>query len=91
VGFSYRLSGAVNANTWGAITEAAATAGVALASTDDNKMLWIEIDPAAVLAAKADARFVRVFISPSDMAATLVAAMALVDPVYKQTTMISAT
>jgi hypothetical protein len=91
VGFSYRLSGAVGANTWGAITEAAATAGVALASTDDNKALWIEIDPAAILAAKADARFVRVFISPSDMAATLVAAMALVDPVYKQTTMISAT
>lgn len=91
VGFSYRVSGAVGANSWGAITEAAATAGVAMASTDDNKVLWVEIDPAAILAAKADARFVRLLISPSDMAATLVAAMALVDPVYKQTTMISAT
>jgi hypothetical protein len=91
VAFNYRLSGAVGANTWGAITAATATGGVEIANTDDNKALWIEIDPAAILAAKADARFVRVFISPTDLAATLVAAMALVDPVYKQTTMISAT
>src|SRR5512139_2586647 len=42
VGFTYRLSGAVGTNTWGAVTAATST-GVAIASTDDNKMLWIEV------------------------------------------------
>lgn len=91
IAFSYRLSGAVGANSWGAVT-AATSSGVSVATTDDNKILHIEIDPAAVLAAKADARFVRVVITPDAGAtATLVSAWALIDPVYKQTTMVSAT
>lgn len=89
VAFNYRLSGAVGANTWGAIT-AATTAGVSIATTDDNKLLWIEIDPAAVLAAKADARYVRAVVTPdAGGTATLVQACAIIDAAYKQTTMVS--
>ncbi len=90
VSFKYRTSGVVSANTWGAITEAAATAGVDIASTDDNKMLWIEIDPASIQAQKPDARWVRLYVT-SELAATLIAAMAQLDQVYKQTTWHSAT
>lgn len=91
IAFNYRKSGAVGANSWGAIT-AATSAGITLATaTDDNKMLWIEIDPAAVLAAKADARFVRVVLTPDGGTATLVSAFMIMDPAYKQASMESAT
>lgn len=91
IAFNYRLSGAVGANTWGSKT-AATSAGLSVATTDDNKMLWIEIDPAAVLAAKSDARWVRAVITPdAGGTATLVQASAIIDAAYKGATMVSAT
>lgn len=91
IAFDYRLSGAVGSNTWG--TKATATStGVSIGTTDDNKILAINIDPAAIQAAKADATHVRAVITPdAGGTATLVAAWASFVPSYKQTTMVSAT
>jgi hypothetical protein len=88
--FSYRLSDATGANAWGAVT-AATTAGATFASTDDGKAMLVTVDPAAVQAAKADARWVRAVITPTDFSVCLVTALAVIDPRYKQTTMKSAT
>jgi hypothetical protein len=89
VAFSYRLSGAVGTNTWGAIT-AATTAGVALTVSDDDKLLWIEINPDAMAASKY--RYVRVLLTDTpDMANCVVAVMGVLDASYKQTTFVSAT
>lgn len=91
VAFNYRLSGAVGANSWGTLT-AATSAGVSVATTDDNKILAIQIDPAALQAAKADASHVRAVITPdAGGSATLVAAWASFLPAYKQNSMVSAT
>jgi hypothetical protein len=91
VGFDYRLSGAVGANSWGAITSATTT-GVTIASDDDNKMLCVMLDPSAVQAAKADARYVRLIVSPvADHTAVLVNAFAVLAPRYRGNSMISAT
>lgn len=91
IAFNYRLSGAVGANTWGAITAVAATGNVSLdPAADDDKMVWIEIDPDALAAN--DYRYVRVKLTDNpDMTACLVSVIGFIDPRYKQTTMITAT
>ena len=59
IAFKYRLSAATGNNTWGAVTAVAAT-GLSLDTTSsDGMMLMIDIDPAALEAQLADARFVR--------------------------------
>lgn len=89
IAFKYRLSGALGDNTWGAITSVANT-GVAMAITDDNKLMWIEIDPAVMAAG--DFRYVRVkFTDTDDMANCVVGVVGVIDPIYKQTTFISVT
>lgn len=90
IAFNYRLSGAVGANTWGAIT-AATTSGVNMdPASHDNVAMWIEIDP-DVLAAN-DYRYVRVKLTDNpDMTACLVGVFGLIQPRYKQTTFTSAT
>lgn len=88
IAFNYRLSGATGANTWGAITAAAAT-GCEIASTDDGKMLFITIDPAKV-AETANKRWVRVVLTQTGLAACLVSVVAMIKPRYAQTTMTSA-
>jgi hypothetical protein len=89
IAFSYRLSGAVGANTWGAITTVAST-GVALTVSDDDKLLWIEINPDAMAAN--DYRYVRVLLTDTpDMANCLVGVIGVLDASYKQTTFVSAT
>ncbi len=91
IAFNYRLSGALGANTWGAIT-AATSSGLAMASTDDNKLLWIEVDPEVVHGIKADANYLRVKLTATpDMGACLIAVIGITDPIYKQTTHDSAT
>lgn len=90
VDFTYRLSGAVGANTWGAVT-AATSAGVAIASTDDNKLLWVEVDPAAVQADNSNARYIRVVITPTGMTNCIVGVVGMIESRYKQTTHLSAT
>ena len=88
--FLYRLSGAVESNTWTA--PAFATAGVDLTVTGDDKILAIKVDPAGVAALGADFRYVRVVVTPDTSGATcLVSVMAAIDTRYKQTTFVSAT
>lgn len=89
IGYSYRLSGAVGANTWGAVTTVGAT-GYAIGLTDDDKMLCIEVDP-DVLAAN-DYRYARLKLTDTaDMNAFEVAVWAEIWPRYKQSTHLSAT
>ena len=89
IGFSYRVSGIVGTNTWGAVTTCAST-GVEVGSTDDNKSYWIELDPAALAAN--DYRYVRAVITDDDdMSAGLVFGAAFLQTRYRQTTHLSAT
>jgi hypothetical protein len=91
--FSYRLSGATGANSWGAITAATAS-GVSVATTDDNKMLAIDVDPAALpkLHGQDDVRFVRAVVGiDAGGTVTLNSAWAELDPRYPQLSHLSAT
>lgn len=89
VAFSYRLSGALGANTWGAVTACAST-GLSIASTDDNKLVWVELDLGTMAAS--DYRFARVVLTDTpDMTAFLVGVVGVLDVKYKQTTFVSAT
>ncbi len=91
VAFDYRLSGAVGANTWGAITAATST-GATIASTDDGTMLAIDINPSKIWAAKNDATHVRAVITPdASYTVALVNAFVQLEPRYSQSTMVSAT
>lgn len=92
VAFSYRLSGATGANSWGAVT-AATTSGVTLAeNADDNKILLVAIDPAAIAGAKADARWVRLVLTPAaNYAASTGCVIGVISPRYKGASMTSAT
>ncbi len=91
--FNYRLSGATGANTWGAVTAATAT-GATIATTDDGKLLAIDVDPAAIVAAhgQVDCLFVRVLVGiDAGGTVTLNALWAVLDPMYPQATHLSAT
>jgi hypothetical protein len=90
IAFKYRLAGAVGANTWGNVTTASASVGVDFAITDDNKALWIELDPADLAAS--DYRYVRVkFSDDPDLANWVVGAYAFLQTRFKQHTHLSAT
>lgn len=81
--YTYRLSGATGTDTLGDITSVANT-GVTIGTTDDGKMLQIDINPAVFEGAhNADARFVSALITPdAGASATLVSAFALIEPAY---------
>ena len=73
VGFSYRISGALGANTWGSIT-AVTTTGLSLTVSSDNMLVWIELDPADL--ASADYNYVKLlFTDTTDMDNCLVAVL----------------
>lgn len=91
IAFSYRLSSAVNTDSWGDIT-AATSSGMSVATTDDSKMVEIWVDPAVVANAvtNKNGRYVRMVITPhAEGTATLVAAWAMFDPRYKMASMLS--
>lgn len=90
IAFKYRKSSATGTNAWGDVTDATSS-GVTLAeNADDNKALLIQVDPAVVYAAKSDARYVRVALTPAgSYSASTGCVVAFVDPIYKQATMIS--
>ena len=91
IAFKYRLSGATGANTWGDITAATST-GYSFATDADGKMLLIDIDPAGLDSALADARFVRMVVGiDAGGTVTLNSAWAVLDPRYPQATHLSAT
>jgi len=88
IDFRYRKSGALGANTWGAITSASVLQ--LTASADDNVLVWIEIDPDELAAN--DYGYVRVKLTDNpDMTACLVSVIGLTSPKYRMTTMVSAT
>ena len=90
IGFDYRVSGIVGANTWGAITSVTAAGYVGAVPALDNNMVWIDLDP-ATLAAN-DYRYCRVVATPTDSLDTyVVAVVAIIESRYKQTTFVSAT
>jgi hypothetical protein len=90
VDFRYRVSGAVGANTWGAVTTVAAATGIGVApDANDNMGYLIEVDPDALAAN--DYRYARVVLTDVDSEATLVCGFAFLEARYKQTTHISAT
>jgi hypothetical protein len=92
IGFRYRISAAVGANTWGAVASVAST-GLGMGADDsDNMTVWVEIDPDALAAN--DYRYVRFKAAPdpaSQMEAYVIQAHAILEARYKQTTHISAT
>ena len=91
VAFKYRMSGLAAANTWGAVTAATST-GASFGTTDDGKIMRIDIDPAALEAALPDARFVRLVQGiDAGGSVTLNAIWADVTVRYPQATHISAT
>lgn len=91
--YKYRLSGATGTDTWGAVTSVANT-GISLDTTTvDGKMLAIDIDPAAIEAAhgQRDAKFVRLVMGiDAGGTVTLNGVWAELDPMYPQTTHLSA-
>ena len=93
--FKYRLSGATGANTWGAVTTAVAANGVTIDTVnDDNKLLLIDVDPAVIEGTHGsrDAKYVRVNVAiDAGGTVTLNSVIALLDPMYPQTTHLSAT
>jgi hypothetical protein len=93
VPFRYRLSAAIGTDTMGAIT-AGTSDGVSMTTSDDNKTLVIDVDPAALATNPgADFRFLRVKIAPasSSATATLVNAIAILSPRYPGNSIPSAT
>ena len=91
VDFRYRKSGALGANTWGAVTTVAAATGLGMGADDsDNMMVMIEVDPDALAAN--DYRYARLVLDDNvDMEACLVTVVGILEARYKQTTHISAT
>ena len=62
--FRYRLTAAVGTDSMGAITSAPAT-GLVLGTADDNRTVFVDIDPASIAALGADYRFVRAVVTPN--------------------------
>lgn len=93
IAFNYRLATGfpTDPEVMGAIT-AATTTGVALAVTNDNGLLIIDVDPAAVAAEGTDMRYLHALISPTTNAtATLVSAVMYLDTRYKGNTIADTT
>ena len=92
IAFNYRLSSAVDTDSMGAIT-AATSDGVTIGATsDDNKLLVIDVDPAYVAGKDTDAEYLRVVLTPSDAVAALpVSVVAVIEPRYPGASMNSAT
>lgn len=92
--FQYRVSAAfATGNTWGAITDAT-SAGFSMGASTvfDGFMLMVDLDPAKITLKKEDARYVRLVGTHTDAySVMLVTCVGIIEPSYKQTTMIVAT
>lgn len=82
IAFKYRLSSAVATDSMGAITDATAT-GAVITGTDDNKLLIIDVDPAAVAFAEDTDRWLRVVLTTSSgVGASLMSVIFVGEPRY---------
>lgn len=92
--FSYRksASGVGVDGGYGAVT-AGTSSGISLVATDDNKLLFIDVDPAAVgVNPGADYRYVRLVVTPaSDNTNYVIGASAFIEPRYPGNTIASVT
>lgn len=93
VPFNYRASGVADTtDSWGAITAVAAATGLQPATTDDNKLYILEVDPAVILSLKSDAMWIRLVITPdAGGTVTLVSAIMLLDARYASNSLNSGT
>ena len=83
VKFRYRLSGAVGSDSWGAITDVAAGSTITVAGTADGASYLIDVDPADVTNALANADNVRLLITPgASSTVCLLGAVAFLEPRY---------
>jgi hypothetical protein len=92
VAFKYRVSGAVTANTWGAVTDATATGYAPILAAVTGTNLFIQVDPAQVQATVDTARWLQLNVTKSaSVTACTSSCVAFINPRYKQVTMVSAT
>jgi hypothetical protein len=70
--FKYRLSSALLANAWDNVAAVSPTGTAEIASTDDAKMLLIDVDEGDAVAALPEGRYVAVKLTPDGMANTMV-------------------
>lgn len=92
IGFNYRLLQAVG--IMDADRDAIGTAtstGVAVAASDDNKVLLVEVDPAAVTTLGEDYRYIRGVCTPGDATAMVVGVVAYLEPRFPGNATISST
>jgi len=89
VPFLYRRSGLVTANTWGAVTSCDSAGLVMTDPTGTN--LWIECDLPGITNDHPTARWIKVEVNGASTTACLAAAVAFIDPRYRQITYPSAT
>lgn len=85
VPFKYRLSAAVGTDTMGAITAAAAATGAVVDAEDDNKLLIVDVDPAAIpsLTGYTDHRYLRLWLAKNtELATNIVDVIAVMEPRY---------
>lgn len=88
--FKYRLSGATGTNTWGAVT-AATSAGYSFGTTDDGKMVAVDIDLADLERVLVDASHLRGVVGiDAGGTVTLNAVWAVLKPRYPQVTHLAA-
>jgi hypothetical protein len=92
IAFKYRKSSAVDTDAQNTITDATTDGIGMVSSSDDNSILSVFVDPAALAAAGADYSFLRGVISPTtDVTATLVGVEARFTPSYAGNAIPSAT
>jgi len=87
--FKYRLSGEVGSDTWGDITESAA---LSIGADSDNKALIIDLDPAIIKAADADAEYAYIDIDGTGLVTNYgLAVVGIHEPRYPQHDQLSST
>jgi 5-enolpyruvylshikimate-3-phosphate synthase len=88
IGFSYRLSGDTATDTWGDVTTCDSL-GATITATDDNKLLWIEVDLAEM---SDDCNYLSVLgTTAGSMSACLVSAVSFLESRYGQYDPVSTT
>jgi hypothetical protein len=87
IAFKYRKGSATGTDSMGAVTDAT-TSGVTIAATDDDKLLLIDVDPAALSAGRP---YLRVVADPGASASAVeIAILAILKPRYAQNSQLSA-
>lgn len=91
VPFLYRQSGLVTANTWGAVTSCTSAGAVIAAATITGTNLWVECNLPDITNDHPTARWIKLEVTGAEPTACLAGCVAIIDPRYRQATMVSAT